>query len=293
MFIPKKIVDRVQKGQYILFLGSMATAATPPAGSEFVYVDNPPGGNELSRRLAHQFSYPHGDCENLQRVSLFIQTQTLERRSGLVDGIFAELTKPNIIPSPALHMLAALPFRLIITTNYDHLFERALRAVEVSPGKTKDPIISIYDPNASGAPEDVPLDPLPERPVLLKLHGDIDKPGSIVITEEDYITFIYRMGNLHLHPIHEKIRARMMEWPLLFIGYSLRDLNLRLLLKTLRWNMDDARFPLSFSVDRAPDDLIVAVYQDGEKPILSFIKQDLWHFVPALYEACLGKPYMP
>ncbi len=293
MSVPKNIVDRVKKGQCILFLGSMATAATPPADSKFVYADNPPGGNELSRRLADQFSYPYGDRENLQRVSLFIEANTEVRRSGLVQEVFAELTRANITPSPALRMLAALPFRFIITTNYDRLFEQALRSVTVSPGKTKDPMVRVYDPNASGAPEDVLLDPEVERPVLLKLHGDIDKPNSIVITEEDYINFIYRMGSPHLHPIHEKIRSRMMEWPVLFIGYSLRDLNLRLLLRTLHWHVDQARIPLSFSVDRKPDDLIVSVYQNGEKPILSFIKQDLWHFVPALYEACLGKPYTP
>jgi hypothetical protein len=87
----------------------------------------------------------------------------------------------------------------------------------------------------------------------------------------------------------------MTEWPVLFIGYSLRDYNLRLLFKTLRWNVDSISFPLSFSVDPSPDDLIVAVYQNGSlpelSPIVNFIRQDLWNFVPILYEACLGKPY--
>jgi hypothetical protein len=271
----------------------MATAALPPAGSKYVYVDNPPGGQQLARNLATKFFYPYGDTDNLQRVSLFIETQRRFRRSALVDGIIEQITQPNIKPSPALNMLAALPFRLILTTNYDHLFEQALRSVPVSPGKTKDPIIITYSPTGNIRHQKLPIVPTAERPVFLKIHGDIDYRDSIVVTEEDYIEFIYRMGNHHLNPIPRRILELMLDWPTLFIGYSLKDLNLRLLLKTLRWQVEDADFPISSSVDLSPDDLIVSVYQDGEKPMVNFIKQDLWHFVPELYEACTGIPYTP
>jgi hypothetical protein len=290
--VPTEIVDSIKRGQCILFLGAMASAALPPETEKrFVYTSAPPGGTELSLKLARRFNYPYSDSSNLQRVSLFVETQPNQRRSGLINAIFGEITKPEITPSPALKMLAELPFRFIITTNYDQLFELALRSAKSTSGSLKSPIIRVYDPSLTGKPEPVPLDPSEDRPVFLKLHGDIDRPDSIVITEEDYITFIYRMGSTHFHPIHEKIRSRMMEWPVLFVGYSLKDYNLRLLFRTLRWNIDGASYPLSVAVDPYPDDLIVAVYQDGAEPILSFIKQDLWHFVPALYEACLGHPF--
>ncbi len=135
------------------------------------------------------------------------------------------------------------------------------------------------------------MDPPEANPILLKLHGDIAKPDSIVITEEDYITFIQRMANPHFHPIHENIRARMNEWPVLFVGYSLRDFNLRLLFKTLRWHVDPANYPLSFSVDPYPDNLIVSILENGPKPMVDFIQENLWNFVPALYKACMGKEY--
>lgn len=290
--VPTNIVESVKSGQCILFLGAMASAALPPENDKrFPYTDNPPSGAALSEALATKFHYPYADSSNLQRVSLFIETLPAYRRSGLIKAIFAEIVKPEIKPSPALHMLAALPFRFIITTNYDQLFEQALRSARSASGNLKSPLIRVYDPKRTASPEQVPLDPSEDRPVLLKLHGDIDTPESIVVTEEDYITFIYRMGSSHYHPIHEKIRSRMMEWPVLFVGYSLRDYNLRLLFRTLRWNIDGANYPMSVSVDPYPDDLIVAVYQDGAEPILSFIKQDLWHFVPALYQACLGHAY--
>jgi len=99
------------------------------------------------------------------------------------------------------------------------------------------------------------------------------------------------MSDQHHHPIHENLRGRLNSWRVLFVGYSLKDYDLRLLFRTLRWHLDLARIPLSFSVDPAPDDLIVSVWQGGDKPMVSFVRENLWDFVPALYKACLGKEY--
>jgi len=300
MPIPREIVESVRNGECVLFLGAMASAPSPP-GSRFAYSDGPPSGSALSQRLVKTFDYQGEDATNLARVSLHVQYREYGSRQSLVKALRQEIApedavgNPRIVPSPALHMLAALPFRIVITTNYDDLFETALAQVEV---KTPDgslapkrPLIKVYDPTRQGPPENVPLDPSANKPILLKLHGDFSLPESIVITEEDYIVFIQRMSSLHLHPIHENIRARMKTWPVLFIGYSLKDYNLRLLFRTLRWNVDQANYPLSFSVDPQPDNLILSVWQEGK--IVSFIKQDLWDFVPELYKECMGVEYTP
>ncbi len=290
MQIPNEIIESVKKGKCILFLGAMASAPSPE-GSPFQYKKTPPSGAELSRRLAARCEYPHEDKTNLQRVSLYYQFRPGGSRQSLVQAITEEITGPDIVPSSALRMLAALPFSIVITTNYDHLFDIALNRANTRDGRPKEPIRRIYDPNRPGPPEAVPLDPTEEKPILLKLHGDIDNAESIVVTEEDYITFIQRMGDRHLHPIHENIRARMNSWPILFIGYSLKDYNLRLLFRTLRWHVDVANFPLSFAVDPYPDNLIVSVWQHGQKPMVNFIREDLWDLVPALYKVCMGVEY--
>ena len=290
MRIPDEITESGKKGKCILFLGAMASAPSPE-GSRFKYKDAPPSGAELSRQLAAKCGYRDDDVTNLQRVSLYYQFRPGGSRQSLVQAISKEITGPEIIPSPALHMLAALPFSIVITTNYDHLFDIALARANTRDGRPKQPIVRIYDPTRTDHPESVPLDPTEEKPILLKLHGDIDKPESIVVTEEDYIVFIQRMSIRHLHPIHENIRARMNSWPILFIGYGLKDYNLRLLFRTLRWHVDVANFPLSFSVDPYPDNLVVWVWERGEKPMVSFIKEDLWNFVPTLYKKCMGVEY--
>jgi hypothetical protein len=161
---------------------------------------------------------------------------------------------------------------------------------ETASGRTKAPIIRIYEPTRTTEPESVPIDPTEEKPILLKLHGDISKPNSIVITEEDYITFVQRMASPTLHPIHQFIRVRMRAWPFLFIGYSLKDYNLRLLFRTLQWGSDE-KLPLSYSVDPSPDDLVVAV--TGKERTVSFIQRNLWDFVPPLFESVWGRPYKP
>jgi hypothetical protein len=291
MPISEDIINSVKAGKCILFLGAMASAAPPPEGSGFHAGALPPSGRALSEKLAAECKYPYEDKTNLAHVSLFYQWQEGKSRQALVKAVEAEVAAPHLSPSPALHMLAALPFRITITTNYDQLYDQALFAAKTLDGLSKKPRITIYDPKRDGPPESVPLDPLAEQPILIKLHGDITKPESIVITEEDYITFIQRMAMPERSPIHEKLRARMMEWPTLFIGYSLKDYNLRLLFKTLRWKVDEANYPLSFSVDPFPDNLIVAVWQRSSPPLVSFIEEDLWQFVPALYKAVIGRDY--
>ncbi len=294
MPIPAQIVASIREKKCILFLGAGVMAPSPP-GSAYNYTptEAPPRASELARRLmARCQECPDIDPDNLQRVALFFQFRPNGgSREALVKAIEEEITGPAIRPSPALHMLAALPFPIVITTNYDPLIDVALGRADTLGGRAKKPILRIYDPHREGPPESVPLDPTEENPILLKLHGDISNPASIVVTEEDYIVFIQRMSDIHRHPIHEHLRARMNSWPILFIGYSLRDYNLRLLFRTLRWHLDVAHFPLSFSVDPTPDDLIVSVWQRGEKPMVSFVRQDLWAFVPALFRECTGREW--
>ncbi|MEJ2351873.1 MAG: SIR2 family protein [Anaerolineales bacterium] len=290
--IPDDILKSGKAGECILFLGAMASAPSPE-DSPYHYKKAPPGGAELSRRLAERCGYPSQDVTNLPRVALYYERRPGGSRRALVQAIKDEISGPGddpYLPSPALEMLAALPFRIIITTNYDRLFDIALSRANTKSGRPKIPIVHKYNPS-DDPPKMAPLDPEEERPVFLKLHGDIEVPESVVVTEEDYIRFIQKMSVVHLHPIHEHIRARMNTWPILFIGYSLKDYNLRLLFRTLRWHLDVADIPLSFSVDPYPDDLIISVWQHGDKPMVSFVEHDLWDFVPLLYKECTGVDY--
>lgn len=284
------IAEAVGKGQCILFLGA-GVHYGPPAGADQKYLDaypearRPPLGRALSVMLAEESEYlkrfPGWDTGDLKRVSWHYEDML--SRNRLMKRIKEEVDA-NKIASPVVRALAALDFPLVMTTNYDQLFEQSLRAAG------KDPQLCVYSPSAKNPTEDPTDDPTPANPFVCKLHGDIDVPDSAVLTDEDYIQFVLRMSDkAPFHPVPETFLYRFKRWPTLFVGYSLIDYNLRLLFKAMRVNLDPALFPETYSIDPKPDQLIVRYWSD-QRRYVRFVMQDVWSFVPALYEAIKKTP---
>lgn len=291
--IPKQLVQQVKDGQCVLFLG--AGVHTPPPEETGVSYDPnelPLITDGLAKQLAHdcEFTtrypadrYPNEYPLNLQRVALFADTPEGGGRSQLVDYLHRYVEQDKK-PSQAVRALAKMPFRIIVTTNYDGLFEAALRDAGKEPSKL------IYNPASNQVTEDLRNDPTEKRPLVFKIHGDFSRRESIVVSDEDYITFVQRMADKErYHPVPLTVRYAIQRWPTLFLGYSLRDYNLRLLFRTLRWGTDESNFPLSFSVDHGPDPLIRQVWEN-ERNILRFVVEDLWKFVPQLQTAIVTEP---
>jgi hypothetical protein len=174
-----------------------------------------------------------------------------------------------------------LPFRLIITTNDDDLFEYALRA------KGKRPFVATYSPHL----EEIfnTREWSIACPFVLKIHGDIDQRESVVITDEDYIQFVLRMRDAKPYEtIPDAFRYHLSASMNLFIGYSLMDYNLRLLFKTMRWGVDKVDLPATYAIDIRPDRLIRHVWEDDLKYV-RFIVRNHWDFIPQLYRNVLGR----
>jgi len=295
----RNIAEMIARRECILFLGS-AIHAPAPAGSKYDYPASkcPPIGGQLSEQLARECDYPDEDRWNLMRVSWYYEYQA-GFRSELVREV-KEAVHKDREPSPVLRGLARLGFPIVITTNYDQLYERALndtaREQARAAGKPETEAAAakasfekcIYSPKSNCRTKDCGADPSNDHPYLLKIHGDLDQPESIVITDEDYIQFVLRMGDKHpYHPVGKNVLTHLIKWPTLFIGYRLSDYNLRLLFKTLRWKMDRANIPASYAVDMKPDVLIRASMENQQ--IVSFIERNLWDFVPDLYRAVTGQ----
>ena len=199
---------------------------------------------------------PDESDTNLSRVSLCFELTDGLGRAQLVSEV-REAVSAKTKPSAALRGLAALPFRFMMTTNYDTLFERALAMAG------KDAIKRVYDPAGDvptkNFPDDVE-DVDAQRPWLFKMHGDIDDPDSIVISDDDYVRFVHRMASLEsYYPIPKSLNFLLGARPVLFVGYRLLDFNLRLLFHTLR-RPPDYSVPYSFSVDVQPDPLVSEVW---------------------------------
>ncbi|HEY0080316.1 MAG TPA: SIR2 family protein [Pyrinomonadaceae bacterium] len=286
-----EIAASVSSGKCNLFLGA-GVHASPPENSPYKYEESkrPPIGSALSRALAakSQFSkrFPDEDIRNLQRVAQDFEVQF--KRPKLIEEI-KKAVDVGKEPSEALCALAKMNFPVIVTTNYDHLLEKAFQRADKEPS-----MVSIYKKNEDRKNKEETDDlwqddPTPDKPFLFKVHGDINRPESIVITDEDYIHFILRMTETGgYNPVPETVRVRMKKWPTLFIGYSLRDYNLRVLFKTLRWGIDKANYPNTYSVDLYPDRLIYEMWSQAQS-FVWFLAQDVWTFVPELYRRVRGE----
>jgi hypothetical protein len=289
----ESLLGYVKKGECIVFLGS-GIHAPPPKESHYKYPEEqrPPVGRALAEILAESSGFkkefPDESSGDLMRVSLFIETTPGLGRKYLIDSLDSHLRGEEgneKVPSPAVKMLAELPFKIFVTTNYDLLLDDALNECKKKPYRI------LYSKSPDEPTKAIDKDPTAQRPLLFKMHGDLDERKAIVITDEDYITFVQRMSDKEqVHPVPRIIRDGMTRWPTLFIGYSLRDYNLRLLLRTLRWRVDESVIPVSFALDMKPDLLIRRVWQD-KKQYVAFVVEDLWTFMPWLYKEIEGKEY--
>ncbi|HYO64093.1 MAG TPA: SIR2 family protein [Pyrinomonadaceae bacterium] len=93
------------------------------------------------------------------------------------------------------------------------------------------------------------------RPVILKIHGAVDRAGgahdSYVITEDHYIDYLTRADISSLVPA--TLVAKLKGSSFLFLGYSLRDWNLRVILQRI-WGEQQLTFS-SWAVQLNPPEL--------------------------------------
>jgi hypothetical protein len=121
----------------------------------------------------------------------------------------------KIKKSRAHTALVEMKLPSIYTTNYDRIIERAFRL-------RKEPCHEIRN-----------LDDIVDAPAhpstqIVKLHGTLDDDEGLVLTETSYFDRLEFES-----PIDIKLRADILGKTLLFIGYSLKDLNVRYMLYKL------------------------------------------------------------
>jgi hypothetical protein len=178
------------------------------------------------------------------------------------------------LENSAVHQaILDLDFPIIYTTNYDRNFENAFDYA----GKKYFKISNIkHIPIAYDATQ------------IVKFHGDFDDDNSIVLTESDY----FRRLTFDT-PLDIKLRADSLGRSLLFIGYSLSDINIRLLLFKL-WNMwRDSGFdkdrPKSYVFLARPDEVQSTILEEwGVQTISSEVDhpgEALTKFLSSLVDA--------
>lgn len=135
----------------------------------------------------------------------------------LEDKFCSDKYVPNIIDE----IIVRLQPEHIITTNYDHLLE-----------DVKDPTVSKY----AVITKDDDILSQKGRNYIIKMHGDIDDIKNIVLKEDDYLNYSQN------HVIIETfIKALLIDKTFLFVGYSLNDNNLKLIMSYIDFFVKEKR----------------------------------------------------
>ncbi len=197
----ERLAQLARAGELVLFLGAgvSAGAGLPTWGS-------------LLLQLAQEVGMDTREQEALRRLDFLDQARILSRRLGagrLGPAVAAQLT--SHVHSLTQGLLARLPVKEVVTTNYDQLFELASEALGLKVAA------------------------LPHTPALgcdrwvLKMHGCVAHPEDIVLTREDYMRYAERRAALA-----GIVQALLITKHMLFVGFSLEDDNFHRIVDAVR-----------------------------------------------------------
>jgi SIR2-like domain len=202
--IPETLVAAVRKQQAILFAGAGLSSSL-----------GLPLFDRLSAHLADELGMPKGRSVDFQILAEYYFLCT-SRHAELFEWMERTWHPENIEieNSPAHNAILQLKFPVIYTTNYDSWLERAFMARDCAFRK----IINVSDLAKIQ----------PGETEIIKFHGDFEDPATIVLSESHFL----RRMNLDA-PLDIKLRSDSLARPILFVGYSLSDPNIRYLLYRL------------------------------------------------------------
>ncbi|SDP11296.1 SIR2-like domain-containing protein [Klenkia soli] len=203
--LARALAERAKSGELALFMGAGTSMS---AGL--------PSWNGLLAALAARVDLPF-DAAAWDRLGPLDAAELLRRRAADVhhgeEGALGWLVSEIIAPKKRYGLthvqLAALHCEQAITTNFDHLYEDAVAAVDgrrplvVLPGgKSRE----LAGTSSAGW--------------LLKLHGDVSAPASVVLARRSFVTY-----DAQRRPLGGVLQSTLLTKHLLVVGASMTDDN--------------------------------------------------------------------
>ena len=230
MDIPSPVLEAIGKGECTLFLGA---GASNPAGV--------PSGEELSDLITDEFLDDNAQDWGLNLASAvsLAAAQPGMNRGDIERFVHERLDTSN--PSPAHLKIPWFRWRAIITTNYDCLIEKSY-VEEVRAIQRLVPVLREEGLPGIGAtgPEIVPL---------LKPHGSTSHPESMALSLEDIYQAKQKRRLLFTY-----IELLHLLGPVIYIGYSFRDIHILDMIYDLTSRLGPYRKPILFvTLQRNPN----------------------------------------
>ncbi len=219
---PLELINQFALGNGSVFVGAgLSMGAGLPSWAKLVE----PLTQALAQEIEEREPRSPSDFEQWHR-SLPDIAQYYENISGrpaLLGHAMRTLGGRKTTPTEIHEKLINLPVQRIFTTNFDTLLETAFREHDISFQKIiTHQQLALMD-SSSGK-------------LLVKLHGDLESPETLVITSNDYENYFSRhpgIANLLGMDLHTRT--------VLFLGYSFNDHNLRMILSQVSREAGDLR----------------------------------------------------
>jgi hypothetical protein len=237
-------------GRVIPFLGAGVSLSARPQDSKSMAEKKPflPSNRDLKEVLARECSFPASEFEasDIAEVASFYVYRW--SRQDLDVLLERTLGRTDFTPSDTHRFVAetarSIPL-VILTTNYDTLMEQALDEIGVHydtlayvPTKLGEFSFIPYgnsEHQLMSAKRPIPYDRKKGKTLLFRMHGPSmtngRRTGSYVLTEEDQIEWLLRMGSGSGFP--DYVGFELVENHLLSLGHSARDWSQRALHRNL------------------------------------------------------------
>jgi hypothetical protein len=226
---------------------------------------------EVARQLAAEYNYPFPATKSLPRVAQFVATvdnrrlrqeilgtlsEGFKRRVGLaydrgdrrrglaeiIEGADWSARSLELVESEIHHQLADLRLPLYLTTNFDNFMILALRARGFEPRRETVAWREGIRQDAERPHHDLDPPPSAESPVVMHLFGTDDDPLSMVLTEDDYLDYLARISRDYEYLLPTDVNEALASTTLLFLGYRLGDLDLKVIMRGLLTHLDLERW---------------------------------------------------
>lgn len=235
------LLQEISSGNAVLFAGAGVSERRFPTW------------RSLTAGLAAEAKLPDEGADPLDLLQWYVEARGRDALEERLVRIFAGSTEPTDLQ----RLLVRYPWDVIFTTNFDQLLEHAFHEM----GRDVDVII-----------EDTQVGRVTERTrtTLVKMHGCVSRPPTMVVTREDYDAYEARHPATIMY-----LQSLLANRTFLFVGFSLRDPNFRDIYRIVQQELGSfRRYAYALMLQRSVNEYVLQYWRRHRLLILPLAGPD-------------------